>query len=488
MRDLLTDPICRADDLGCPIPPSVHAVSVALPRWQNVVDYEEDRPELLRRLRSGYPRFVIHDVVRTLAQRIGGEQPCLPFPSAGTAAACVGYLRAQADASASVVPHGGVWGVVTAEKGATALREFWQHAGVIVSTRRALAELAGRRETGDGAAARAALREHLALLYDCASSDVFLTPTGMAAQFAALRAVMARSPGSQTAQLGFPYADSLKLQQKLGHGAVLLHDLARAAADLASLVAHQPLAACFCEIPGNPLLGCADLSHIAPLLRQHGVVLVVDDVLSSPVNTDVGRYADLYAPSLTKYIAGTADVMGGAVICNPRSAWHDDLHAVLAAQHEDLLWGDDAVVLEERARDFPDRMRRQNANGLTIAERLRAHPAVERVWYPKWECVEAYEAVRRRDGGWGALMSFVPRRADQTAPAVYDRLRVSKGPSLGAAFTLACPYTLMAHYRELAWAESCGVSRHLIRLSVGLEQPDDLWGRIEHALAPGLPG
>ena len=112
MRDLLTDPISRPDELGCPIPPSPHAVSVALPRWQDVVDYEENKPDVVERLQSGYPRFVIHERVRALARRIGGDQPCLPFPSAATAAACVRFLQVQANVPASVVPGGGVWGRV----------------------------------------------------------------------------------------------------------------------------------------------------------------------------------------------------------------------------------------------------------------------------------------------------------------------------------------------------------------------------------------
>jgi cystathionine gamma-synthase len=482
MRDLLTDPIYRAEELGSPIPPSPHAVSVALPRWQDVVDYEEKTPEVIKRLQGGYPRFVVHPFVRTLAQRIGGDRPCLPFPSADAASWCVRFIAAHAGVASSVVPHGSVWGVVTAEGGAAALLAFWQHAGLIVSSRRAEAELGGRAEGGDGPAARAALRREIAALYDCAETDVFLAPTGMAAQFAVLRAMMARTPGRQTVQLGFPYVDALKLQQKVGHGATLLHDLASAPTRLAELLARRPLAACYCEIPCNPLLGSVDLTRIAPLVRAHDAVLVVDDVLSSPVNTDVGRYADLIAPSLTKFIAGTSDVMGGAVICNPRSARHAELHAILSSQHEELLWGDDAAILEAQARGFVDRMRRHNANGLAIAERLRAHPAVERVWYPKWECAEAYEAVRRPDGGWGALMSCLPRDAPRTSAGIFDRLAVTKGPGLGAIFTLACPITLMAHYGELEWAESCGVSRHLIRLSVGLEDVDELWQRIDRAL------
>ncbi len=68
------------------------------------------------------------------------------------------------------------------------------------------------------------------------------------------------------------------------------------------------------------------------------------------------------------------------------------------------------------------------------------------------------------------------------AQKVYDALEVCKGPSLGTAFTLVCPYVLLAHYEELAWAKSCGVPSHLLRVSVGLEEPQDLWERFLKAL------
>ena len=111
---------------------------------------------------------------------------------------------------------------------------------------------------------RQSLRRQLAALYGCAEDDVFLTPTGMAAEYAALRAVQRRAPGRPTGQLGFPYVDTLKLQQKFGLGGILLHDLARIEEDLHELVHRTPLAACFCEIPGNPLLGSADLAPHPP--------------------------------------------------------------------------------------------------------------------------------------------------------------------------------------------------------------------------------
>jgi cystathionine gamma-synthase len=276
--------------------------------------------------------------------------------------------------------------------------------------------------------------------------------------------------------------DTLKLQEKVGCGASLLHDLGRITQELAALLERGPLAACFCELPGNPLLGSVDARQVSPMLRAAGVPLIVDDVVATPFNVDVSGHGDLVATSLTKYLVGTCDAMGGAVICLPRSPLHAELKSRLRARHEELLWGADVAVLDAGTRGFTDRMPRHNANGRLIAARRRAHPAVERVWYPEWEFNDAYEAVRRPSGGYGALVTFLVRDAERRAPAVYDRMRICKGPSLGTIFTLACPFTLLAHYTELDWAEACGVSRHLIRLSVGLEDPEDTWQRLQSAL------
>jgi cystathionine gamma-synthase len=469
-RDLLRDPIWRGEELGRPIPDSPHAVSVALPRWQDVVGYEEGRPEVIARLATGYPRFVVHPLVRALANRLGGENPCLPFPSRRAAELCADFIQRSSGEPARVVSDHGVSGVITSEAAGSFLKAFWQHTGLIVSSRQAEAALAGRRIGPDEAAVRSSLRRQIAGLYDCAPDDVFLTPSGMAAQFAALQTVRHRRPGQPTAQLGFPYVDTLKLQQKLGDGGILLLE-------------RQSLAACFCEIPGNPLLGSADVRKISPLLRAHRVPLIVDDVVATPCNVDLGSHADLIATSLTKYLVGTGDAMGGALIVNPRSPLYQELKPLARAQHEELLWGEDAAILDTHARSFPERMRQHNRHGLLIAERLLRRAHVERVWYPKREYCEAYEAVRRPDGGYGSLVTFLPTQAEKRAAIVYDNLAVCKGPSLGTVFTLACPFTLLAHYGELEWAESCGVSRYLIRLSVGLEEPDELWRRIETALS-----
>jgi cystathionine gamma-synthase len=480
--ELLQNPVWQANDLGQPIPDSAHAVSVALPRWQDVVGYEEKKPEVVQRLSTGYPRFVVHPLVQELGRHVGKGQLGLPFPSARAAELAADFVRRAGDISARVASRDGVSAVLTSEKGAAALRLFWQHTGLIVSSRQATALLEHRRTGSNSEGVHSCLRSQLADFYDCSEGDVFLAPTGMAAMFSALQAVMERRRGAPTVQLGFPYVDTLKLQEKFGHGGILLHHLGAIEKELRALLDQQPIAGCFCEIPGNPLLGCADLRAVSPLLRERQVPLVVDDVVATPVNVDVTPHADLIATSLTKFIVGTADAMGGALICNPRSPLYNQLKPIVQTQHEELLWAEDAAVFVQQARTFPERMRCHNESGLIIAERLRRHPAVERVWYPKWEFAQAYEAVRRPNGGWGALVTFLPRNAKVNSPAIYDRLPFCKGPSLGTVFTLACPFTLLAHYTELDWAESCGVSRYLIRVSVGLEDLDELWKRLDRAL------
>ncbi|MEI7730777.1 MAG: PLP-dependent transferase [Verrucomicrobiota bacterium] len=482
MSDLLKQPIWQGQDLGKAIPSSPHAISVALPRWQDVVGYEEKRPEVISRLATGYPRFVIHPKVRSLASTLSSEKNCLPFPSLHSAEQCAAFVRRISGQPTQIVGLGEVHGVVTSATGAAALQAFWQHTGLIVSSRQAEAVMEGRAQPPDTNAIRASLRRQLADFYDCRPDDVFLTATGMAAQFAALRSVNLWRPNRPTVQLGFPYVDTLKLQQKLGYGGILLHDLERIEADLHHLMEQQTLAGCFCEIPGNPLLGSADVRKVSPLLRQHGVPLIADDVVATPFNVNLLPYADLIATSLTKYIAGTGDVMGGALICNPRSPYYQTLKSFAQMQHEELLWGEEAAVLDAQARTFPERMQQHNRNGLYLAERLRQHPCVERVWYPKWEFSGAYEAVRRPEGGYGSLITFLPKQAELNAPKIYDAMAVCKGPSLGTVFSLACPFTLLAHYSELEWAEACGVSRYLIRISVGLEEPEELWQRVKTAL------
>ena len=254
--------------------------------------------------------------------------------------------------------------------------------------------------------------------------------------------------------------------------------------DLAALLTHDPLAGLFCEAPSNPLLRCVDFERLLAIRAeaQPDVPIIIDDTIATVAHVDAFRVADVVTTSLTKSFSGEGDLMAGSVILNrqsPRFAGFSDfLHA--NADHD--LWRGDAVTLEANSRDFEERAAVMSRNALALADCLRAHPKVDRVWHAKVEGGRGYEFIRRQNGGYGCLLSFTLKNPEQTSARVFDALRVTKGPSLGTNYTLACPYTLLAHYDELDWTESCGVSRWLIRVSAGLEDTAELIKRFEEAL------
>lgn len=492
VRNLLTDPASKAADLGLPLPPVTHAVSVALPRWQDVIDYEEEHPRIAAALQAGYPRFFVHPLVAGLFARAAelhareGEG-CLVFPSAGAAEQAAAYVRKRTGGPARTVSFGKgqLQVLVFPETARRTAREFWRYCGAVVSSRqaeRALAE--GNMEDLEpaGKAARQALKARLATLAGVTPEDVFLFPSGMAAMAAAHQLVIAANPGKPTVQLDFPYVDVLKVQQEFGSG-VEFFPVADAAAlaRVADLAASGGIAAVFAEIPSNPLLACVPVDTLAPRLRAAGVPLVLDDTVATVINLDALAVADLVTTSLTKAFSGTGDVIAGALTVNPASPWHNHFRKSLAAAEAGHTWlcAEDAIVLEANSRDFADRVLRMNAAAEALTGFLSTHPAVEKVWYP--ESPAQFGRMARKESGRGCLFSFL-LRDEKTAAAFYDALEVSKGPSLGTNFTLCCPYTLLAHYQELGWAADCGVPRHLLRVSAGLEDPEELVRRFSAAL------
>ncbi len=152
-----------------------------------------------------------------------------------------------------------------------------------------------------------------------------------------------------------------------------------------------------------------------------------------------------------------------------------------AADNTPLYIGD-AEILLSNLKGYTKRMKTVNATGLELARWLTEHPAVAQVWHPSLTTRDHYDAVKRKDGGYGGLLSFV-LKAPKKTPKVYDALRLSKGPSFGTPFTLVCPYTMLAHYRELEWAEACGVPAHILRVSCGLEPIAQLIAALDEALA-----
>lgn len=178
-----------------------------------------------------------------------------------------------------------------------------------------------------------------------------------------------------------------------------------------------------------------------------------------------------------------------SLVLNPERKTYLQLKELLRTDYEDTYFNEDAVFLERNSRDFLRRTHTIDANTLMVATLLHTHSqrvseqerVVKNVWYPTYETRDLYDLCRvraspdrrRKEGGYGGLLSvtFINEAA---SAAFFDALRCAKGPSLGTNFTLACPYTILAHYAELDWAQSWGVDKELVRISVGLEDPDDL--------------
>lgn len=499
MRDPFIDPFCKQEDLGLAIPESPYAVSVCLPTWDDVIGYEEDDPRVVDSLECGYPRFVPHPFVAELFLAARDEfakkqEVALVFPSLAAAWRCAEYVKKRMGGSSRLESYG--WGNLTVilleEEAYEAAWKYWQHSGEIVSSRLAESALTDSPVDDEvleaGIKARQGVKERIASFYDGVSSeDVFLFSSGMGAVSAVHRCVT-EDNDAPTIQIDFPYLDSFKVQEQFGAVVDFSITNSGGVTETEAWLKEQggrekgSAAALFSEIPSNPLLRSPDLRRLSELLRPLEIPLVVDDTVATSVNVDAFRYADIITTSLTKTFSGAGDVAGGAVILGPGSAQAEGIRERMADQESaSPMFERDSIVLERNSRYFEDRVRATNEIAEEVFEFVSGHLKVAKCYFPSQQTQEFYEQVRRKDGGYGALFSFELSGGESAAKAFYDKLDVSKGPSLGTDFTLACPYTLLAHYGELDWAAVRGAKKDLLRVWVGLEDPEETIERFDRA-------
>ena len=161
--------------------------------------------------------------------------------------------------------------------------------------------------------------------------------------------------------------------------------------------------------------------------------------------------------------------MGGSLITLPSSPYYDEFQNWMTEHYENLLFSGDAVELEKQSRDYLQRAAVMNKNAMDIATILQSEKRIKDVFYPGIGQNDSFEAIKKASGGYSSLLSVVTHKPDD-GYALYDNLSgVAKGPSLGAYITLVSLYTLLAHYKELEWAESQGIPSHLVRISAGIE-------------------
>ncbi|RLV04518.1 cystathionine gamma-synthase [Streptomyces griseocarneus] len=238
----------------------------------------------------------------------------------------------------------------------------------------------------------------------------------------------------------------------------------------------------FFETPSNPALAVLDIAAIAARARAAGALSVVDNTFATPVNQNPLRHgADLVVHSATKYLGGHSDLTAGVLtgpagLLAPVAVWRRNLGQTIAPET--------AALLARSLRSLPVRVRAQNATAAAIASFLAAHPRVARVDYPGLATGEAKRIVdAQMRGGGGVLSAVLDATAEQTVTVV-DGLRLfTIAPSLGGVESLVTqPVTTTHHGLDPAERARRGITDSMIRLSVGLEDADDLIADLAQAL------
>jgi cystathionine beta-lyase/cystathionine gamma-synthase len=242
----------------------------------------------------------------------------------------------------------------------------------------------------------------------------------------------------------------------------------------------------YLETIANPTGWVSDLPALAAVARPAGVLTVVDNTFATPVLCQPIRYgADVVVHALTKYIGGHSDVTGGAAVF----ADHDRYHRIWDYTVELGVAADPfAAWLTIRGlKTLPIRMRRQEENAALLAERLAAHPAVEAVRWPGRPDHPSHAVATRLLSGYGAVFTFDLAGGRAAADAFVSRVRlVRHAASLGGVETLVLHPASTSHRQlDAEQLAAAGIGAGTVRISVGIEHPDDLWDDLSGALAAG---
>lgn len=238
----------------------------------------------------------------------------------------------------------------------------------------------------------------------------------------------------------------------------------------------------FFETPTNPTLEIVDVHAIARMAHAHGALVAVDNTFASPVNQrplELG--ADFAVHSCTKYLGGHSDLTAGAIMGSkellmPIWNWRKNLGTTIAPEV--------ASLLARSVRSLVVRVRQQNANAQAVAEAMARHPHVARVLYPGLPDFPGYALAAKQMSGFGGMVTIEVKGRGDKATRVADRLRLfALAPSLGGVESLITqPCTTTHHGLTPEERARRGISDAMLRLSIGLEDADDLIADLNSAL------
>ena len=239
----------------------------------------------------------------------------------------------------------------------------------------------------------------------------------------------------------------------------------------------------YVETPTNPTMIVTDLAAVSGLTRERNLTLVVDNTFLSPfLQQPISLGAHIVVHSMTKYLNGHSDCTGGAVVLTRR----EDAEKIYFVQRSAGagLAPMDCFLVSRGIKTLAVRMERHNSNGMAVANFLNSHPKVKRVIYPGLAAHPQHQVAKRQQRGFGAMISFDVGSLE-SARKLLNHVRIcSLAESLGGVETLISHPAVMTHASiPPEVRQRIGITDGLVRLSVGIEDVEDIIADLDHALA-----
>ena len=238
------------------------------------------------------------------------------------------------------------------------------------------------------------------------------------------------------------------------------------------------------ETPTNPMLKIVDIAAVAAIARRHGLVVVVDNTFASPMlQRPLELGADLVVHSATKYLNGHSDMVGGMVVVGDNAELAEQM-AFLQNSVGGVQGPFDSFLALRGLKTLPLRMKAHCANALELAQWLQAHPAIEKVIYPGLPSHPQPALASRQMSGYGGIVSIVLKGGFEAARRFCERTQLfTLAESLGGVESLVNHPAVMTHASiPPVRRQQLGISDALVRLSVGVEDVEDLRADLENAL------
>ena len=237
------------------------------------------------------------------------------------------------------------------------------------------------------------------------------------------------------------------------------------------------------ESPANPLLTVTDLAAVAEIARKHGILTIVDNTFMTPyLQRPIELGADIVIHSATKYLGGHSDVVAGLAVVNDRAI--AERLAFIQNATGGVLGPFDAFLLIRGIKTLGVRLDRHVENAEKAAAHLKTHPAVKKVYYPGLPEAQGYEIQKRQAKNGGAMISFELDEEYDIRKFFSSLKLIALAESLGGIESLVCHPASMTHASiPYEIRQKVGITDGLIRLSIGIENIDDLLADLDQAIA-----